>query len=177
MRIKLLIMVMIAAVFISGCQTEKTADSCSATLSDIMEDSPFMDITGVMLTDVENVPILGGEVDKMIVFNEETLILLRYLSSEKAAEQLAPADLQETFSDTGMVIEDSPVIFGDETSWVQLADGLAPQMSIARYGDRLAIAQAVAEAGMQEILTGFDTALLAYIADNPQCTYLHPETR
>ena len=171
-------MVMITAVFlISSCQAEVVPDSCAASLSDNMADSSFMDITGVALTEAGNVSVPGGEADQMIVLNEETLILSRYASSEKAAERLTPAALQETFSGVGTVVEDSPLIFGDETSWVQLNDGAAPELAIARYGDRLAIGQSVVETGMQEILGGFDAALLTYIDDHPECAYLHPETR
>ena len=178
MRKMIMIMVMITAVFlISGCQTTTVPDSCEATLGDILEDSLIMDITGVKLTEAKNVPIPGGEADQMLVLNEETLILSRYASSEKAAEQLTPAALQETFSGIGTIIEDSPAVYGDETSWVQLNDGSATELAIARYGDRLAIGQSVSEAGIQENLNGFDVDLLAYISDHPECAYLHPETR
>jgi len=178
MRKALLVLMMITAVFlIVGCQAEAVPDSCTATLNDIMADSPFMDITGVMMEEMEAIPVLGGEADQVISLNEETLVLVQFPSSEEAAEQLAPAVLEETFAGLGTVIEDSPIVFGDETTLVHLESDAASEVMVARYGDRLAVGQAVFEAGMQEILGGFDVALLAYIGEHPECAYLHPQTR
>lgn len=181
-KVLMFIVLMFLMVAFTACasSTESQEGDCQLKLSEM----PFkgLDFTGMQVEDVTDRPFPGSLEGQAMIFNEGTMLLSRYESSEKAAELMAPDNVLAMFGGDATHIVDAPAVSGDQTVWVRRTDdaGLTIDAAVVRYGNYVLLAdpqendRSIVVVGMMDT---FDMVLSDFIADHPECAYTQAETR
>lgn len=176
---KSVIIFVFLVVLLAGCASsaELEVENCRLQLSDMPLKG--LNFTEMEVQDVVDMPFVGSTVGQAMIFNDGTLLLSRYESSEKAAELMDPDSVLAVFDGDAKLIVDAPKVTGDQTVWVRRTmNGIKNDAAMVRYGDYVLLADPLDRTIVVEgMLETFDSVLLEYISENPTCKYLHVETR
>ena len=175
-----LLVLMVLMVSFSACSgsTETELEECRLQLSEM----PLLglDFNGMRVEDVQDRPFSGSLAGEAMIFNEGTMLLSRYESSEVASELLTPDNALSAFGEDAEIVVNPPIIFGDQTVWIQRTNSIGVDIdsAIVRYGNYLLLADPNDRTfAVEGMLDTFDRVLQDYIDDHPECAYLHTETR
>ena len=176
---KIFIGIMLLMLVITGCQGSAEVDSaaCKMQLSDL----ELLDLSGLEVVDIKDYPFSGTIAGQQSTFDSGTLTLSRYASAEAADEALTKDSIIEAFDEgTGItLVTDAPLVVGDETVWFRLQEGSVPiDAALVRYSDYLMVINPHASSDIVKGMLGtVNDLILDYIDANPDCAYLHPDTR